>query len=169
MSDPTLPPIEALIRSPLGEVRVWIDPTETDPAHAVRTAIRLDYDDPADRMQHDQTALRLVSELNRVIRALSGIGAAENAAATAPSIGPWLVERVETDPTTRTLGRYLYLDYVTWCDRRGFTPVAAHDFGRELDQRGFRTAGTIRQGGTQGRARGGLRLRPEAVAMSRAC
>ncbi len=172
MAEPMLSPYEAVLRSPLGEIRVWLVPPRdgdgpvglTAP-HAVRTAIRVDFDDDAERIRHDQAALRLVAELTRAVRGLSGIGPAEIAVSTAPSVGPWLVERSESDPSTRTLSRYLYQDYLAWCDRRGFAPVALSDFGRELDQRGFRPAGVIRQGGVQGRARGGLRLRPEAVAM----
>lgn len=166
-----LPAFEVVLRSPQGEVRCWLDqptgaPDASDEPARVRTALRIDYGDDGDRVRQDQAALRLVAELTRAVRGLSGIGPAEAVAAPGPSIGPWLVERIETDPVSRTLTRYLFQDYLAWCDRRGFQPVAQSDFGRELDQRGFRTAGSIRQGGFQGRARGGLRLRPEAVPMA---
>lgn len=160
------PRFEVILRSPQGEVRAWIDPTTGHEPAAIRTSLRIDYDDDAGRIANDQAALRLVAELNRAVRGLSGISPAESVVAPGPSVGPWLTERVDADPTSRTLSRYLFQDYIAWCDRRGFQPIALADFGRELDQRGFRTAGSIRQGGVQGRARGGLRLRPEAVPMT---
>lgn len=157
MSDPQQ--FEAVLHSPLGEVRVTLDDQG-----AVRTRLRIDYDDEAGRLAHDQAALRLAHALAGVVRNLAGVGVAEAAAAgAAPSIGPWLVERCDPDPTSRTLGRLLYQDYLAWCDRRDIRPVALFDFHRDLDQRGFRTAGNIRQGGVQGRARGGLRLRLTGV------
>ena len=153
MSDPHA--FHAVLHSPLGEVRVVLDADG-----AVRTSLRLDYADEAGRLSHDQSALRLAHALAGVVRNLAGVGVAEAAAASAaPSIGPWLVERCEADPTSRTLGQLLYRDYLAWCDRRDIRPVAVFEFHRDLDQRGFRTAGNIRQGGVQGRARGGLRLR----------
>lgn len=166
MAQSDLPAFEAVLRSPQGEIRVWLDPaTKPDAeAHAVRTSLRIDYGDEADRLVHDQAALRLVAQLTRAVRGLSGAGTAEvAAAAAAPSVGPWLVERTEAEPTTRTLVAHLFQDYLAWCDRRAFTPLSRFDFGRELEQRGSPSAGKIRQGATQGHARGGLRLRPVAV------
>lgn len=161
---PLAPRYEITLRTPQGEIRAWIEPDAANEQPLARLSLRLDFAEEGERQRSSAMAVRLAAEISRAVRGLSGVGPAEASAADAPSIGPWLMERIDADPTARTLTRYLFQDYLTWCDRNGVRAVGLADFGREMDHRGFRSAGNIRQGGYQGRSRGGLRLRPEAVA-----
>lgn len=149
--------IEAIIRSPLGEIRVWLDDTpETDAgsANAVRTTVRMDYaDDPAMGMAR----IGLVTaRLNEVLRGLNGgRPAAENSHRA--NVALWIADRIATEAMARTPAATLYADYTLWCERRSARPVNQAVFGTEMTQRGFPVAG---KDNTGRKYRGGLRLRP---------
>lgn len=151
--------VEALVRSPLGDIRITLRPADDAGAGGgLQTSIRLDFGDEVSRATHAADMGRVVAELARAVR---GLGAPVETARPAanPTIGPWLTERTEADPGARTLIRYLHQDYVAWCDRRALVAMNVREFGLALSERGFDHAGNIHQGGFRGRARGGLRIR----------
>lgn len=155
--------VEALVRSPLGDIRITLRPADDASPDGrqgggLQTSIRLDFGDEVSRAGHAADMGRVVAELARAVR---GLGAPVEAARPAanPTIGPWLAERTEADPGARTLIRYLHQDYVAWCDRRALVAMNVREFGLALSERGFDHAGNIHQGGFRGRARGGLRIR----------
>lgn len=161
----TPPPIEALIRSPLGEIRVWLDHPTDDPAtHGVRSSIRIDYADEGEAARCGHDMARIIGRMAHVVRGLAG---AESAPATAiagaATFAPWLAERTEADPTARTLIRHLHQDYVVWCDRAALPALPLREFGHLLSERGFTPAGLISQGGYKGQSRGGVRIRMASV------
>ncbi len=151
------PQVEAVIRSPLGEVRVWLDATpETDasPAHAVRTSVRMDYvDDPAVSLAEIGV---VTARLNEVLGGLNG-GRPASETTDRATVALWVAERAVLEATSRTPVSALYADYSLWCDRRGQRPVNVMAFGREMGARGFPVAGKDASGR---KYRGGLRLKP---------
>lgn len=159
-------PYEAVVRTPIGDLRVWIDFDDpAPPAGLVRTSVRLDYaGGDEDQARHAGQIGRVIAQLGQVARGLTGqVMPGAGGAALAATVGPWLAERTEPEPAARALTRDLWRDYLAWCDGQGLPPVGQADFGAQLTDRGFAPAGTFRQGGAQGRARGGLRLRPRLV------
>lgn len=150
------PPIEAILRSPLGEVRVWIERdllTEADDAHAVRTSVRLDYaDDPAVQ----QVAIgRVVNRMADVLRGMN-LG---RLALDGPSLSPfsaWIAARAILDPAARTLSRDLYADYRLHAVGVNGRVMSAKAFGDALRDRGCGAAGKDIRGLQY---RGGIRLR----------
>jgi len=154
-------PIEAIIRSPLGEIRVWLDAApETDAmaANAVRTSVRMDYaDDPAVCMAEIG---QVTARLNEVLRGLNGGRPAAETSQRA-NLALWLADRAVPEATARTPAATLFADYTLWCERRNTRPVNQVTFGSELRTRGFPVAGKD----TTGRKyRGGLRLKPAETA-----
>lgn len=160
------PPTEALIRSPLGEIRVWIDADAgPESTHAVRSSIRVDYDDEGEAARRAHDMARVVGRLAQVVRGLANAESAPaSAVAGAATFAPWLAERTEPDPTARTLIRHLHQDYVVWCDRSALPALPLREFGQLLSERGFTPAGLISQGGYKGQSRGGIRVRLGSVA-----
>lgn len=162
---PTHPELEAVIRSPLGEVRVWLVPDDGGRPGGLRTALRIDYADEAEAVHIGADMARVVARLAHVVRGLAGTEVAPAAAvAGATTFAPWLAARTEIDPTARTLIRHLHQDYIVWCDDQGLPAVTLRDLGHMLSDRGFTPAGLISQGGFKGQSRGGLRIRMASVA-----
>lgn len=165
MADTANPSIEAVIRSPLGEIRVWLDvATETDAgadptAHAVRTSVRIDYaDDAAALAVHDQLA-RVAASLDAAVRRLAPQGFV---AGEASPVVRWIADRAESAPGARTLATDLFRDFVLWCDANGVRPTTQTAFSNALTDRGYRRAGKNAAGLIY---RGGLRLKAHPVAV----
>lgn len=154
------PSLEAVIQSPLGEVRVWLDPDPAAAAGGLRTSLRIDYADEATAVRIAADMGRVVARLGQVVRGLTGAEAAPaSAMAMVQTFAPWLAERTEADATARTLIRHLHQDYLTWCDRAALPAMPLREFGSRLSERGFTPAGLINQGGYKGQSRGGIRIR----------
>lgn len=149
---PTTPvAVEAIIRSPLGELRVWIVPD--DQGGTLRTASRFEFaDGPATAAAHDDIG-RVAQALADAVRRL---GPPNRPALSASPTARWLAERIETGPAWRTPAADLYRDFLNWCDANGARAVSQRHFGSELTDRGFRRAGQSAQGLVY---RGGLRLK----------
>lgn len=159
MTDAT-PSIEAVIRSPLGEIRVWIEPGED--GAPVRTSVRLDFADDAD-------ALRIHDELARVAAALDGAvrrqAPAGQMAGSASPVVRWIADRCESSPGSRTPATDLFRDFTLWCDANGVRPMTQKAFGSAMSDRGYRLAGKSAAGLSY---RGGVRLRAAPVAVATA-
>lgn len=159
------PDIEVTLRSPLGEVRVWLAPEGADDAGMIRASLRIEYGDEADTVRTAADMARVVARLGVAVRGLaSGETAPAVSNVVAATLAPWLAERTEADPTARTLIRHLHQDYLAWCDRQGLPGLPLREFGNALSERGFTHAGLITQGGFKGRSRGGIRIRMAAAA-----
>lgn len=150
--------IEAIIRSPLGEVRVWIEPDGE--GGQVRTSIRFDYDDGLAGGVTQDALTRVAAHLEATVRRL---GPTPRATLSASPVARWLVDRVEAAPAHRTPASDLYRDFLNWCDANGVNGAPSQrSFGSALSDRGFRPAGLGRGGLVY---RGGLRLKPGPVAV----
>lgn len=151
--------IEAIIRSPLGEVRVWIEP-DADGGQ-VRTSIRFDYDDGLAGGVTQDALTRVATHLEATIRRL---GPTPRATLSASPVARWLAERVDAAPAHRTPASDLYRDFLNWCDANGVQNAPSQKaFGAALSDRGYRPAGLGRGGLAY---RGGLRLKPGPVAVA---
>lgn len=160
LSPSALADIQAVITSPLGEVRVWIEPDDT--GGRLRTVIRHDFAEGADAgLNHDSLA-RVANQLEQTIRRLGPVG---RPATQASPVARWLADRTETGPAWRTPAGDLYRDFLNWCDANGVRAVSQRAFGDALADRGFRNAGLSSAGL---RYRGGLRLRPGPVVVASA-
>ena len=154
------PPIEAVIRSPLGEIRVWLEPaTDETSLDAVRTSVRIDYADDASALAvHDQLA-RVAASLDAAVRRLAPQGFVAGEAAP---VVRWIADRAESAPGVRTLATDLFRDFVLWCDANGVRPMTQTAFSNALTDRGYRRAGKNAAGLIY---RGGLRLKAHPVAV----
>lgn len=158
LSSAAAQPVEAVITSPLGEVRVWIEPDGE--GGRLRTVIRHDFADGADAgLLHDALS-RVAAQLDATIRRLGPVG---KPAASASPVARWLADRTETGPAWRTPAADLYRDFLNWCDANGVGGISQRRFGDDLRDRGFRAAGMSSQGL---RFRGGLRLKPGPTVVS---
>lgn len=164
----SLPALEALIRSPLGEVRVWIEPTSEADAQGglpavdgeLRTSIRLDFVQGPDAARCHDDLSRIADALNAAVRRLAMPG---GAALRPTAVARWLSDRVDAGPSWRTPASDLYRDFTHWCDANGIRPISQRAFGDELAQRGFHRAGKSSAGMIY---RGGLRIKPGPVALA---
>lgn len=164
-TSPDRPFIEAVIYSPLGEVRVWIEtpPDAADPAafasNPVRTSLRLDYQGGRDDALAHAGLARVAAHLNEALRGLNG-GRPLRAVAEAP-IALWLADRAIVTPGARTLARDLYADYTAWCLAAGGQPMSQRAFGDALRDRQMGVAGKSSDGLQY---RGGVTLRTPPAA-----
>ncbi|PZO07629.1 MAG: hypothetical protein DCF29_03770 [Alphaproteobacteria bacterium] len=151
--------IEVVLHSPMGEVRVWIEPDAE--GGTLRTSIRLDYvDGPEGALLHDALA-RVAAHLDQAVRRLApGNGRVGNGASP---VARWISERVDAGPGWRTAASDLYRDYLYWCDANGVRAVSQRSCGGDLSDRGYLTAGKSRHGLTY---RGGLRIKPGPIAVA---
>lgn len=151
-------PVEALITSPLGEVRVWIEPDGE--GGRLRTTIRHDFADAADAGLLHDALIRVAAQLETTVRRLAPVG---RPAAQASPVARWLADRTEAGPAWRTPASDLYRDFLNWCDANGVRPVNQRRFGSELSDRGYSAAGQTAAGL---RYRGGLRIKAAPVAVA---
>lgn len=152
------PAYEAVIRSPLGEIRVWIEAGED--GAPVKTSVRLDFADDADALRsHDELA-RVSAALDNAVRRLTPAGQINGA--PSPVIR-WIADRCESSPGVRTPATDLFRDFVLWCDAHGVRPMSQKAFGVALGDRGYRTAGKSAAGLYY---RGGIRLKAAPVALA---
>lgn len=151
MSDhTTLPAVEAVIRTPLGDVRCWIDAEG-----AVRTSLNAQLGggmDPAVRPQ----ALAVADQAARAIRALFGCEAATPA--NPGAFSEWFAERVQPDDDARTRSVDFYEDYLAWCEKRSLRALSIRQFGDALSDRN----GPPVKDRYGYKVRRGLRLKPRA-------
>lgn len=165
MADPTcLPPpptIQAVIRSPLGEVRVWVEPgSEPHAPTGIRTSARIDYSDDADVVVLHDELVRVAAQLNSVIRRLAPQGGSRP---TASLLGRWIADRAVVTAGARVPAGQLFDDYATWCAEQGLKAISQKAFGIALTDLGFLTAGLNGRGL---KMRSGLTLRTMADVVS---
>lgn len=150
----SLPTTEALIRSPLGEVRAWVDETG-----AVRTEVRLllskDAGDDG----------RVMAETGRAaLSAVQSLGAMLNTAYAPVADGPnlfqrWFAERCVIDRNAITPSMTLYADFRDFADAQGSGAVMSlRAFGDALLDHQILS----RKNGDGRKVRVGIRLRPAA-------
>ena len=150
------PTIEAVILSPLGEVRVWIDAGHaTDRPAPVRTSIRMEYvgDREADPCAADLA--RVVAQLEQALKGLNG--GRPLADTRRPPVAAWLAERCILAPGARTLSSDLYADFTIWAAANGFAHVmSTRAFADVLRSHNIGLAG---KSATGLKYRGGVTLR----------
>lgn len=124
------PTIEAIVRTPLGTVRVWIDLDG-----AVRTSINAEIggggQDPATRPQ----VLAVADQAGRTIRAMLGCDA--GSPANPGAVAEWFAERAVADDGGRVPSLDAYEDYLAWCEGRRLRPLSLRLFGDALSDRGM--------------------------------
>ena len=142
-----------MIRSPVGEVRVWID-VEGQP----RTSIHSDHglDDAAAQAVRDLTLL-----LDRAHTAVKGLVAALGPQARSVGFTAWLRTHCDLgNPHARTPSADLYRSYSQWAQAEGCPPLSLRAFGDSLAAHGLPSAGKNANGQ---KYRGGVTLRAEPL------
>lgn len=152
MSD--LPAFEALIRSPLGEVRVWIDDDGEQ-----RTELRVAFPSGAETAEQARLAAAVAEQVANVCRGIAGRTGSGTASPNA-FVG-WFTERLVPDTGGRVSALVLYEDYLAWCQRRGITPMSLRLVADALSARGVLAVGKDRFGR---KLRGGVKLAPDPSA-----
>lgn len=143
-----LPTFEATIRSPLGEVRVWIDADGE-----LRTEMRIAFPSGPDTAEQARLGAAVAEQAAVISRGIAGRTGSGMASPNA-FVG-WFTERLTPDTGGRVSALALYEDYLAWCARRGLAPMSHRHFGDALTQRGVLGAGKDRFGR---KLRGGVKL-----------
>jgi hypothetical protein len=155
VSDQTTPPtIEAVIRSPIGEVRVWIDAEG-----APRTSIVCEYMSGREAFDAGQQMAAVMELASNAVRGLVGRAQPFSAPLSAPPLGiaRWVDERCVMDRTARVQSITLYEDYAAWAEGQSGRPLTMRGFADALSESRFPIAGKDRYGR---KLRSGLRLKP---------
>ena len=145
-----LPAFEALIRSPLGEIRVWIDDQGEQ-----RTEMRVAFPSGADSAEQARLAAAVAEQAANVCRGVAGRTGAGTVSPNA--FTGWFTERLTPDVGARVQVMTLYEDYLAWCALRGVARMSLRQFADGLSARGVLGVGKDSFGR---KLRGGVRLAP---------
>lgn len=150
-----VPSTEILVRSPIGDVRVWLDD-----AGEIRTSIT------AEQSAGDDAATA-VRDLNTLVEraqiAVRGLVTALGPQVRGAGLTTWLRARCDTsNPHVRTPATLLFNDYVAFIEAEGGQIMSRRAFGDALTSRGLPTAGKNALGQ---KYRGGVALKsnPETL------
>lgn len=149
-ADSAYPSTEIQLRSPIGDVRVWIDS-----AGQIRTSINAEQnaDDTAAGAVRDLTAL-----VDRAQIAVRGLVTALGPQVRGAGLTTWLRARCDTsNPHVRTPATVLFNDYVAFIEAEGGQIMSRRAFGDALTSRGLPSAGKNAMGQ---KYRGGVALKP---------